>query len=186
MEELFLSPPTFMWVLGIEPRSPGLQSKPCYTLSLLPLPSLWCSMFLYVLHRCCVFMYVLYRCYVYICTLQVLCVGQVICAVVAETDVQAKRATEKIKITYEDLKPVIFTIEVSWAGQAPSKIVKPGLREGSVVKSTDCSYRRPRFYSQHPHDSLQPFVIPVPEDLTPSSGPCRYQACTWHIDIHVG
>ncbi|EDL00071.1 aldehyde oxidase 3-like 1 [Mus musculus] len=42
---------------------------------------------------------------------KVLCVGQVICAVVAETDVQAKRATEKIKITYEDLKPVIFTIE---------------------------------------------------------------------------
>ncbi|XP_008831690.1 aldehyde oxidase 2 [Nannospalax galili] len=42
---------------------------------------------------------------------EVLCVGQVICAVVAETDVQAKRATGKIKITYEDLKPVIFTIE---------------------------------------------------------------------------
>ncbi|XP_031224701.1 aldehyde oxidase 2 [Mastomys coucha] len=42
---------------------------------------------------------------------KVLCVGQVICAVVAETDIQAKQATEKIKITYEDLKPVIFTIE---------------------------------------------------------------------------
>nr|XP_021510779.1 aldehyde oxidase 2 [Meriones unguiculatus] len=42
---------------------------------------------------------------------KVLCVGQVICAVVAETDIQAKRATDKIKVTYEDLKPVIFTIE---------------------------------------------------------------------------
>nr|XP_038939552.1 aldehyde oxidase 2 isoform X1 [Rattus norvegicus] len=42
---------------------------------------------------------------------KVLCVGQVVCAVVAETDVQAKRATKKIKITYEDLKPVLFTIE---------------------------------------------------------------------------
>ncbi|XP_048200158.1 aldehyde oxidase 2 [Perognathus longimembris pacificus] len=42
---------------------------------------------------------------------EVLCVGQIICAVVADTDVQAKRATEKIKITYEDLEPVIFTIE---------------------------------------------------------------------------
>ncbi|XP_051010483.1 aldehyde oxidase 2 [Acomys russatus] len=42
---------------------------------------------------------------------KVLCVGQVICAVVAETDIQAKRATGKIKITYEDLTPVIFTIE---------------------------------------------------------------------------
>uniref|UniRef100_A0A2K6F1U7 aldehyde oxidase n=1 Tax=Propithecus coquereli TaxID=379532 RepID=A0A2K6F1U7_PROCO len=42
---------------------------------------------------------------------EVLCVGQVICAVVAETDVQAKRAVEMIKITYEDLEPAIFTIQ---------------------------------------------------------------------------
>ncbi|XP_008580345.1 PREDICTED: aldehyde oxidase [Galeopterus variegatus] len=43
---------------------------------------------------------------------EVLCVGQIICAVVAETEVQAKRALEKIKITYEDLEPVIFTIQI--------------------------------------------------------------------------
>ncbi|XP_069343758.1 aldehyde oxidase 2 [Eulemur rufifrons] len=42
---------------------------------------------------------------------EVLCVGQIVCAVVAETDVQAKRAVEKIKVTYEDLEPVIFTIQ---------------------------------------------------------------------------
>ncbi|XP_024419655.2 aldehyde oxidase 2 isoform X2 [Desmodus rotundus] len=42
---------------------------------------------------------------------KVLCVGHIVCAVVAETDVQAKRAIEKIKITYEDLEPVIFAIE---------------------------------------------------------------------------
>lgn len=42
---------------------------------------------------------------------EVLCVGQIICAVVAETDVQAKRAIEKIKITYEELEPIIFTIK---------------------------------------------------------------------------
>ncbi|XP_060050166.1 aldehyde oxidase 2 isoform X2 [Erinaceus europaeus] len=42
---------------------------------------------------------------------EVLCVGQIICAVAAETEVQAKRATEKIRTTYEDLEPVIFTIE---------------------------------------------------------------------------
>ncbi|XP_077010743.1 aldehyde oxidase 2 [Tamandua tetradactyla] len=42
---------------------------------------------------------------------EVLCVGQIICAVVAETDIQAKRATEKVKITYEDLEPKILTIE---------------------------------------------------------------------------
>ncbi|XP_021573473.1 aldehyde oxidase 2 [Carlito syrichta] len=42
---------------------------------------------------------------------EVICVGQIICAVIAETDVQAKRAIEKIKVTYEDLMPVILTIE---------------------------------------------------------------------------
>ncbi|XP_075385060.1 aldehyde oxidase 2-like [Tenrec ecaudatus] len=42
---------------------------------------------------------------------EVLCVGQLICAVVAETEVQVKRAIEKVKITYEDLEPVIFSIE---------------------------------------------------------------------------
>uniref|UniRef100_A0A452R618 Aldehyde oxidase n=1 Tax=Ursus americanus TaxID=9643 RepID=A0A452R618_URSAM len=41
---------------------------------------------------------------------EVLCVGHIICAVVAETELQAKSATEKIKITYEDLEPVIITI----------------------------------------------------------------------------
>ncbi|XP_021105460.1 aldehyde oxidase 2-like isoform X2 [Heterocephalus glaber] len=42
---------------------------------------------------------------------EVLCVGQVICAVVAETDVQAKRAAEEVRVTYEDLQPVIFSIQ---------------------------------------------------------------------------
>ncbi|KAM6174713.1 aldehyde oxidase 2-like [Erethizon dorsatum] len=42
---------------------------------------------------------------------EVLCVGQVICAVVAETDVQAKRATERVRVTYEDLEPVVFSIQ---------------------------------------------------------------------------
>ncbi|XP_006889202.1 PREDICTED: aldehyde oxidase-like [Elephantulus edwardii] len=42
---------------------------------------------------------------------KVLCVGQIVCAVVAETEVQVKRAVEKIKITYKDLEPVIFSIE---------------------------------------------------------------------------
>lgn len=49
---------------------------------------------------------------------QVLCVGQIVCAVVAETEAQAKRAVEETKIAYEDLEPVIFTIEVSGAGQS--------------------------------------------------------------------
>lgn len=49
--------------------------------------------------------------------------GQIICAVVAETDVQAKRATEKIKITYEELEPVILTIEVSRVPGLSYKVV---------------------------------------------------------------
>uniref|UniRef100_A0A8D0G7C1 FAD-binding PCMH-type domain-containing protein n=1 Tax=Sphenodon punctatus TaxID=8508 RepID=A0A8D0G7C1_SPHPU len=43
--------------------------------------------------------------------LQVNCVGQIVCAVVADSDVHAKRATVKVKITYEALEPVILTIE---------------------------------------------------------------------------
>ncbi|XP_019409453.1 PREDICTED: aldehyde oxidase-like [Crocodylus porosus] len=42
---------------------------------------------------------------------KVICVGQIVCAVVADTDVHAKRAALKVKITYEALEPVILTIE---------------------------------------------------------------------------
>lgn len=44
--------------------------------------------------------------------LQVICVGQIICAVVAETLTQAKCGTKKVKIVYEDLQPVL-TIKVT-------------------------------------------------------------------------
>jgi hypothetical protein len=36
---------------------------------------------------------------------------------------------------------------------------KTGWRDGSVVKSTDCSSRGPEFNSQQPHDASQPSVI---------------------------
>uniref|UniRef100_A0A7M4EPV2 Aldehyde oxidase 3-like n=1 Tax=Crocodylus porosus TaxID=8502 RepID=A0A7M4EPV2_CROPO len=52
---------------------------------------------------------VLTRCYV-LGVLQVICVGQIICAVVAESDIQAKRGAEKVKIQYEELEPIL-TIE---------------------------------------------------------------------------
>ncbi|KAJ1186484.1 hypothetical protein NDU88_003265 [Pleurodeles waltl] len=42
---------------------------------------------------------------------EVLCVGQIICAVVAGTPELAKRAAAKVKIAYENLEPVIITIE---------------------------------------------------------------------------
>lgn len=44
--------------------------------------------------------------------LQVVCVGQIICAVVAESLTQAKCGAEKVKIVYEDLEPIL-TIEVT-------------------------------------------------------------------------
>uniref|UniRef100_A0A672VB01 Aldehyde oxidase 1 n=1 Tax=Strigops habroptila TaxID=2489341 RepID=A0A672VB01_STRHB len=41
----------------------------------------------------------------------VICVGQIVCAVVADSDVHAKQAAAKVKIEYEVLEPVILTIE---------------------------------------------------------------------------
>ncbi|CAH2306016.1 aldehyde oxidase-like [Pelobates cultripes] len=42
---------------------------------------------------------------------QVLCVGQLICAVLADSPSQAKKAAAKVKVTYENLEPIILTIE---------------------------------------------------------------------------
>ncbi|XP_066544615.1 aldehyde oxidase 6 isoform X2 [Amia ocellicauda] len=42
---------------------------------------------------------------------EVSCVGQIVCAVVADTRQHAKRGAAAVKITYEDLHPQIFTIE---------------------------------------------------------------------------
>ncbi|CAN2389161.1 heptaldehyde:oxygen oxidoreductase activity [Pristimantis euphronides] len=42
---------------------------------------------------------------------KVLCVGYIICAVVADKPERAKQAAQKVKIVYEDIKPVILTIE---------------------------------------------------------------------------
>uniref|UniRef100_A0A3B4Z5M9 Aldehyde oxidase-like n=1 Tax=Stegastes partitus TaxID=144197 RepID=A0A3B4Z5M9_9TELE len=42
---------------------------------------------------------------------EVLCVGQIVGAVVAESREQARRAAQKVRVTYRDLQPVFFTIE---------------------------------------------------------------------------
>uniref|UniRef100_A0A8B9J284 Aldehyde oxidase 1 n=1 Tax=Amazona collaria TaxID=241587 RepID=A0A8B9J284_9PSIT len=42
---------------------------------------------------------------------KVICVGQIVCAVVADSDVHSKQAAAKVKIEYEALEPVILTIE---------------------------------------------------------------------------
>ncbi|XP_014640106.1 PREDICTED: aldehyde oxidase-like [Ceratotherium simum simum] len=42
---------------------------------------------------------------------EVSCVGQLVCAVIADSEVQAKRAAKRVKIVYQDLEPLILTIE---------------------------------------------------------------------------
>lgn len=43
---------------------------------------------------------------------QVSCVGQIICAVVANTRAHAKRAAAEVQVTYEDLPDPVYTIQV--------------------------------------------------------------------------
>ncbi|XP_076722928.2 aldehyde oxidase 4 isoform X2 [Callospermophilus lateralis] len=42
---------------------------------------------------------------------EVICVGQIVCTVAADTYAHAKEAAKKVKITYEDIEPRIITIE---------------------------------------------------------------------------
>jgi hypothetical protein len=39
-----------------------------------------------------------------------------------------------------------------------SRMMNSGWRDGSAVKSTDCSFRGPEFHSQQPHGGSQPPV----------------------------
>jgi hypothetical protein len=43
--------------------------------------------------------------------------------------------------------------------QTKTKVNYWGWRDGSVVKSTDCSFRGPEFNSQQPHGGSQPSVM---------------------------
>ena len=52
-----------------------------------------------------------------------------------------------------------------------------------AVKSTGCSSRGPKFYSQHPCNSSQLTVTPVQRDPTPSSG-CHGH-CTLVVQRHA-
>ncbi|XP_044158503.1 aldehyde oxidase 1-like [Bufo gargarizans] len=42
---------------------------------------------------------------------EVICVGQIICAVVADTPEHARRAAAKVKISYKDQEPLVLTVE---------------------------------------------------------------------------
>ena len=57
-----------------------------------------------------------------------------------------------------------------------NKILGKGgsLRDGSVVNSTDCSFRGPRFDSQHHHGCSQPSVRSSSRESTPSSSLHRH------------
>lgn len=55
--------------------------------------------------------------------LQVSCVGQLLCAVIADSEVQAKRAAQRVKIVYRDLEPLILTIEVMGSRVGPEEHV---------------------------------------------------------------
>uniref|UniRef100_A0A8C0VY89 aldehyde oxidase n=1 Tax=Castor canadensis TaxID=51338 RepID=A0A8C0VY89_CASCN len=47
----------------------------------------------------------------FLATDEVFCVGHLVCAVVADSEIQARRAADRVKIVYQDLKPLILTIE---------------------------------------------------------------------------
>lgn len=68
----------------------------------------------------------------------------------------------------------------------PSECCHRGRRKNLAAKSTGCCSRRPRFKSQHPHSSSQPWVPPVPGHLLASSHLCRHQRCMWYTDMHAG
>ncbi|XP_063285940.1 aldehyde oxidase 1-like [Pelobates fuscus] len=67
------------------------------------------------------------------------CVGQIICAVVADTPDHARRAAAKVKIAYEDIKPAIFTMEDAIKNKSffePERKIKHGNPE-EAFKTAD-------------------------------------------------
>lgn len=47
--------------------------------------------------------------------------GQIVCAVIADSEIQAKQAAKRVKIVYQDLEPVILTIEVMSSRVVPEE-----------------------------------------------------------------
>jgi hypothetical protein len=52
-----------------------------------------------------------------------------------------------------------FKADLSYVLRSRVKRAETGWRDGSAVKSTDCSSRGPEFNSQQPHDGSQPSEI---------------------------
>lgn len=61
-----------------------------------------------------------------------------------------------------------------------------GQRFGWTVKSTGCSFNKPRFISQFPYDVLQPCVPPVLGNTVLTYDLHGYQAGTECMFIHAG
>lgn len=58
-------------------------------------------------------------------------------------------------------------------------------KNGSVVQSTCCFCRGPKFASQHPDHGSQPFITPITRDPKLSSAFCWKLAHMWHIYIQA-
>lgn len=85
-----------------------------------------------------------------LCCFQVSCIGQMVCAVVADSKPHAKRGAAAVKITYEDLPDPIFTLEVRRCSQTYSfyekflsfPLVFLSFRQDAIEKSSFYEPRR--------------------------------------------
>jgi hypothetical protein len=54
---------------------------------------------------------------------------------------------------------LVYRVSSRTTPKNPSQKKKSDWRDGSAVKSTDCSSRGPEFNSQQPHGGSQPFIM---------------------------
>ncbi|XP_048090843.1 aldehyde oxidase 5 isoform X1 [Alosa alosa] len=99
---------------------------------------------------------------------EVVCVGQIIGAVVAETREQAKRAAGRVRLTYEDLLPVFFTIQEAIEHESFFN-PKRKLERGDVDKAfeeVDCILEGEMYMGGQEHFYLETqgvIAVPRPE-----------------------
>uniref|UniRef100_W5MWS9 aldehyde oxidase n=1 Tax=Lepisosteus oculatus TaxID=7918 RepID=W5MWS9_LEPOC len=100
---------------------------------------------------------------------EVSCVGQLVCAVVADTKPHAKRGAAAIKITYEDLQPLIFTIQEAIEKQSffkPQRRIEKGNVEEAFEKADQVLEGEIQIGGQEHFymETQSMLVIPVQED----------------------
>uniref|UniRef100_A0A8C5QJ37 aldehyde oxidase n=1 Tax=Leptobrachium leishanense TaxID=445787 RepID=A0A8C5QJ37_9ANUR len=100
---------------------------------------------------------------------EVLCVGQIICVVLADTPSRAKKAAAKVKIVYENLEPVILTIEEAIANNSffkPQRVMDYG-EVDEAFKSADQVHEGEIFIGGQEHfymETQSMRVVPKGED----------------------